>query len=233
MRRTEINRIIEDAEAFFAQHHFVLPPFAAWTGADWKNDAVDKQEIIDCELGWDVTDFGRGDFFREGLLLVTLRNGLLDSPVYPKPYAEKIMIVREKQLTLMHCHVHKTEDIINRAGGILVFELHNRRGEKELSDTPVVLRRDGVGVAVPAGSRIRLAPGESITLTPGVFHQFWAEEGRGDVMVGEVSAVNDDHNDNVFYYEQLRFPEIVEDAAPYRLLVGDYASLRSGSRRAC
>ena len=41
-------------------------------------------------------------------------------------------------------------------------------------------------------------------------------------MVGEVSAVNDDHNDNLFYEPQMRFPHIEEDQEPRRLLVSDY-----------
>lgn len=222
MKRSEINQLIRDAEAFFEQQNFKLPPFAFWAPDEWKGSRRNIEEIVTCELGWDITDFGRGDFFREGLLLFTLRNGQLNNRSYPKPYAEKIMISREGQVTLMHCHVNKTEDIINRAGGKLFFELYNRRGEADLADTPVELQRDGVRITLPAGSRISLDPGESITLEPGVFHQFWAEE--GDVMIGEVSAVNDDHNDNVFHHEQLRFPEIEENEAPYRLLVGDYSS---------
>lgn len=222
MKRSEINQLIKDAEQFFHQHGFKLPPFASWNLDDWKRRQGDCDEIFTCGLGWDVTDFCRGDFFREGLLLFTVRNGQLNNRTYPKSYAEKIMIGREGQVTLMHCHVNKTEDIINRAGGRLVFELYNRKDDKALADTPVTLQQDGVKVVLPAGGRISLAPGESITLEPNVFHQFWAEKGYGDVMIGEVSSVNDDHNDNVFYHEQLRFPEIVEDEVPYRLLVGDY-----------
>ena len=229
MKRSEINKLIKDAVKFFEKHNFNLPPFAFWSQEQWRQNNGKIDEIINCELGWDVTDFGRGNFFREGLLLFTIRNGLLDSRDYPKTYAEKIMISREDQLTLMHCHVNKTEDIINRGGGKLVFELYNRTDENDLADTPVVLQRDGVKVTIPAGGRIYLSPGESITLTPGVFHQFWAEKDSGDVLIGEVSSVNDDHNDNVFYHEQLRFPEIAEDEVPYRLLVGDY-SMKKNSR---
>jgi D-lyxose ketol-isomerase len=231
MRRSEINQLIREAEQFFQQHHFVLPSFAAWNATDWKKENENINEIITCSLGWDVTDFGHGDFMREGLLLFTIRNGCLNHPVYSKPYAEKIMIAREDQLTLMHCHLHKTEDIINRGGGRLVFKLYNRKGEKDLADTPVILQQDGIKVSLPAGSQICLTPGESITLTPGIFHQFWAEKGTGDVMIGEVSSVNDDHRDNVFYYPQLRFPEIIEDEAPYRLMIGDYFSLNPKSEK--
>ena len=222
MKRSEINREIRRAEEFFASFQFKLPPFAAYTPADWARHGDEIAEILDCELGWDLTDFGRGDFRREGLLLFTIRNGKIGSKKYPKPYAEKIMISRSEQVTLMHCHVSKTEDIINRGGGRLVFELFNRKGDAvELDDTPVTVSRDGEAVTIPAGGKLILEPGQSITLTPGLFHKFYGEKGS-DVMIGEVSAVNDDHNDNVFYEPLRRFPLIEEDEAPYRLLVGDY-----------
>ena len=177
-----------------------------------------------------VTDFGRGNFPKEGLLLFTIRNGLAGSSVYTKPYAEKIMISRSEQVTLMHCHVSKTEDIINRGGGRLIFELYNRRGDAvELDYTPVTVSRDGERITVPAGTKLFLEPGQSLTLTPNLFHKFYGELG-GDVMVGEVSAVNDDHNDNIFLEPQLRFPVIEEDEPPYRLLVSDLSQLRAGDR---
>ena len=45
----------------------------------------------------------------------------------------------------------------------------------------------------------------------------------GKVLVGEVSKVNDDVNDNRFLKPTGRFPEIEEDEPPLHLLVGDYA----------
>lgn len=222
MKRSEINREIKKAEAFFASFNFKLPKFASWTLEDWDKHGDEIQEIFDCELGWDLTDFGRGDFAKDGLLLFTIRNGIMGSEKYSKPYAEKLMISRSEQVTLMHCHVYKQEDIINRGGGRLVFELYNRKGDTlELDDTPVELVRDGEKLIIPAGGKLILEPGESITLCQNVFHKFYAEKGS-DVMIGEVSCVNDDHNDNVFHEPQLRFPVIEEDEAPYRLLVCDY-----------
>jgi D-lyxose ketol-isomerase len=70
---------------------------------------------------------------------------------------------------------------------------------------------------------VRLTPGESITLYQGLYHKFYGETGKGKVLVGEVSAVNDDHADNRFYEEAGRFPEILEDEPPQHLLVSDYA----------
>ncbi|MBE6404357.1 MAG: D-lyxose/D-mannose family sugar isomerase [Lentisphaerae bacterium] len=223
MKRSEINREIRAAEEFFAMHNFKLPKFAAWSMSDWeKQDKDEISEIFDCNLGWDITDFGRGDFRNYGLMLFTIRNGITGSEKYPKKYAEKIMISRSNQITLMHCHVLKTEDIINRGGGRLVFELFNRKGDTtDLDDTPVKLVLDGRKITVPAGGKVLLEPGESLTLTPNVFHQFYAEEGS-DVLIGEVSSVNDDHTDNLFYEPQLRFPGVEEDEPIYRRTVMDY-----------
>ena len=72
---------------------------------------------------------------------------------------------------------------------------------------------------------IRLQPGESITLYPGVYHSFWGEEGCGKILVGEVSKVNDDRTDNHFLEKTGRFPEIEEDEAPLYLLYQDYAEM--------
>ena len=53
---------------------------------------------------------------------------------------------------------------------------------------------------------------------------------RGRVLLGEVSVVNDDVNDNRFHQPVGRFPEVEEDEPPHRLLVGDYANLaRTGT----
>lgn len=223
MKRSEINNEIRKAEEFFASFSFKLPKFASYTLEDWKKlDKSKVKEIFDCNLGWDITDFGRGNYEKEGLFLFTIRNGNIQMPEYTKMYAEKIMISRSEQVTLMHCHETKCEDIINRGGGNLVFELYNRvAGTTELADTPVTVVKDGEKLIIPAGEKIVIAPGESLTLTPNLFHKFYAEKGS-DVMIGEVSFVNDDHTDNVFHQPQLRFPIIEEDEAPYRLLVGDY-----------
>lgn len=225
MKRSEINAHIAAAEAFFASNGFRMPPFAQWTPADWKKVGKDDH-IIKSNLGWDLTDFGRGQYDKMGLMLFTTRNGLLKDLAKGRGivYAEKIMISKKDQLTLMHRHVYKTEDIINRAGGVLAIELammapDGGRDEK----APVKYISDGIWKEVPAGTVARFQPGESITLFPGVYHAFWAE--KADVMIGEVSSVNDDNTDNFFTEEVARFPAIEEDVDPTRLIVGDYAKL--------
>lgn len=176
-------------------------------------------------LGWDITDFGSGDFYKRGLFLFTLRNGKLN--VDRKPYAEKIMIVGENQETPMHYHWYKMEDIINRGGGNLVIELYNSTPDNGFDVTDVRCKKDGVSVVVPAGGKVILAPGESITLEQGVYHRFYGEEGRGKVLVGEVSMVNDDSTDNCFYESVGRFPSVEEDVEPLHLLVSDYKKFLS------
>ena len=224
VKRSEINEIIKDAKAFFDEMKFTLPPVAFWSPEQLKEAGPAIQEILDCGIGWDLTDFGFGDFKKKGLLLFTMRNGSLTDKRYPKTYAEKIMIVGEGQLTLTHYHWNKTEDIINRGGGNLIIKGNNASVDDKLADTPVMFRQDGVSHTVPAGSQVSLEPGESITLTPRLYHEFWGEPGRGTVLVGEISATNDDSADNCYLEPQLRFPEIEEDEPPVHLLVGDYKS---------
>jgi D-lyxose ketol-isomerase len=221
MKRSEINQILKEAKTFMADKQFALPPWAYWTVSDWKKNKNDAQEITTNMLGWDITDFGSGDFLKRGLFLFTIRNGKLN--VDKKPYAEKIMIVEESQETPMHYHWSKMEDIINRGGGNLVIELFNSKNGTEFSSTSVHFKTDGITRTVAAGGKVVLTPGESICLEQGVYHRFYGEAGKGTVLVGEVSMVNDDANDNCFYETIGRFPVIEEDEEPLHLLVSDYS----------
>lgn len=223
MKRSEINRILADAEAFFAGFRYVLPPFAAWSEDDWRQRSAEAGGILQRRLGWDITDFGRGDFARFGLVLFTVRNGRPADLARGRGsvYAEKAMIVRRDQVTPMHRHDVKTEDIINRGGATLALKLYTRDADGGLDHAaPVVVETDGVVRRLGPGDILRLGPGESVTLEPTVFHAFWAE--GGDVFVGEVSTVNDDVTDNVFAEPIARFPTIEEDEPARRRLVGDY-----------
>jgi D-lyxose ketol-isomerase len=220
MKRSEINRILVDAEAFMNEKQFKLPPWATWSPQDWKKNKEYAIEIIENMLGWDITDFGSGEFYKRGLFLFTIRNGKFN--VDKKPYAEKIMIVEENQETPMHYHWSKMEDIINRGGGNLVIELYNTTADNQLDFTPVKFKTDGICRTAEAGGKVILTPGESICLEQGMFHRFYGEEGKGKVLVGEVSMVNDDTSDNCFFEPIGRFPVIEEDEAPVHLLVSDY-----------
>jgi len=221
MRRSEINKRIVDAEAFFDSMLFRLPPWSRRKPAEWKGRREFESEIFDNMLGWDLTDFGSGDFDRRGLLLFTLRNGKVGGDA--KPYAEKAMIVGEGQETPLHFHWSKMEDIIVRGGGRLAMQLWAATADEGLSSESVRFRVDGVSRELPAGGMLVLSPGESVCLEPQVYHRFYAEPGSGRVLAGEVSAVNDDLSDNRFHESVGRFPEIEEDEAPYRLLVSDYS----------
>ncbi len=225
MRRSEINGRIRDAERFFAEMRFHLPPWAFRKPEEWAGRRGIESEIFGAGLGWDLTDFGSGDFPARGLLLFTLRNGIPRGGTATKPYAEKIMIVDEDQETPLHFHWSKTEDIIVRGGGRLVLQLFASNPDETLSRDPVSFGVDGVARTLPAGGRVILSPGESICLVPGLYHRFYGEKGSGRVLVGEVSAVNDDASDNRFHEGVGRFPRIDEDEEPFRLLVCDYPAL--------
>ncbi|MDR1288200.1 MAG: D-lyxose/D-mannose family sugar isomerase [Treponema sp.] len=222
MRRSEINGYIREAKEFIKEMNFFLPPFAFWSPEDWRQKGSEYGEIRKNQLGWDLTDFGGGSYEKLGLFLFTIRNGNTHHPSCKKTYAEKILLVRPGQLTPYHFHRGKMEDIINRGGkGPLNVQVYCSAGEKELdrsSRVPVAV--DGRNYLAEPGSVIRLLPGESITLFQGVFHQFWPEDAQ--LLLGEVSMVNDDHADNFFLEERGRFPDITEDEAPLHLLVSDY-----------
>lgn len=222
MKRSEINAIMRDADEFIRAYGFHLPPFAYWTPEQWSAQDARAREIVDHHLGWDITDFGSGAYDRVGLFLFTVRNGVVDNlkTMQGKLYAEKIMLVGVDQITPLHFHWLKTEDIINRGGGKLVIQLYNSTAQDGLADTEIHVSTDGVERVVPAGGKVVLEPGESITLTPRLYHTFWGEGER--VLVGEVSSVNDDNTDNRFFEPVGRFPQIKEDQAPLHLLVNDY-----------
>ena len=223
MKRTEVNRILKDTIEFLEQMKFYLPPFAFWTSKDWEDKGHEADEIIDNLLGWDITDFGKGNFSRFGLVLFTLRNGNNGNPKYTKPYAEKIMIAEENQKTPMHFHFKKMEDIINRGGGNVLLELYNSTDDEQLDkNKPVRVSLDGIVKEFSPGEIIRLTHGESITLPQGVYHTFYAEDGKGKVLMGEVSQVNDDKTDNRFLEPIGRFPEIEEDKVPLHYLCFEY-----------
>lgn len=221
MKRSEVNRLMREAWAFFDLHRFRLPAWASWSPEQWRAAGPECAEVARHGLGWDITDFGGGDFPRLGLLLFTIRNGQPGNPA-TKPYCEKIMIVRQGQLTPYHYHRAKVEDIINRGGGNLVIEVANSAPDGGLADTPVTVSVDGVSRTVPARGRIILTPGESITLPQLLYHAFWGEEDKGHVLVGEVSAVNDDAADNFFLEPVGRFPAIEEDEPALHPLCTEY-----------
>ena len=85
---------------------------------------------------------------------------------------------------------------------------------------------DGCRQTHMPGSQLRLTPGESICLTPGLYHSFWGERGFGDVLVGEVSSVNDDEHDNHFLQPIDRYNTIEEDEPAVLVLCNEYTLFR-------
>lgn len=223
MKRSQINAIMRSAEEFIRGRGFYLPPFAFWTPGQWRARGRESAEIVNNQLGWDITDFGSGDFDRVGLFMFTIRNGIPENwkTLKGKLYAEKILIVQDRQITPMHFHWSKAEDIINRGGGRLAVQLFNSTADDSLADTQVEVSTDGVARTLKAGDIIRLEPGESITLPTRLYHKFWAEGGK--LLLGEVSLVNDDRTDNRFLEPVGRFPAIEEDEPPLYLLYADYS----------
>jgi len=221
MKRSELNKLIRDAIRFVEGRGIPLPPFAHWKLEDWQNFDPNAQEIVDNMLGWDITDFGSGDFYKVGLLIFTFRNGNFNDRVkYPKMYAEKLLLVGKNQELPYHFHWSKMEDIINRGGGDLEMQVYNSRENGDFDDSDVHLTMDGVKVAVPAGGTIVLKPGQSVTLLPGQYHCWKAV--NEPVMLFEVSSTNDDNVDNRFHSAKGRFPSIEEDTVPEYLIFRDY-----------
>jgi D-lyxose ketol-isomerase len=188
MKRSAINRAFREASACFARHGWALPPHPRW----------------------DITDFGLGNFQRNGLVLVNLA----DEP----EYCEKLMFARLGQATPCHTHARKKEDVICRAGE-LTLKLWPMRPSPG-TDLPgsFAVGIDGQAVSIRTGEDLVLGAGSRVTLVPGTWHSFWPSS--AECIIGEVSTRNDDVADNIFLDRSVgRFPEIVEDEpAAVRLL---------------
>ena len=108
MKRSEINKALKELEAMCAREHCYLPPFCNFTPEEWKTKGHEYDEVRDCMLGWDITDYGLGDFDKVGMSLITIRNGnrkMADK--YPKVYAEKLLYMKEGQYSPNHFHWYK------------------------------------------------------------------------------------------------------------------------------
>ena len=228
MKRSEINKALRELEAMCVKYHCYLPPFCHFTPQEWQQKGHEYDEVRDCMLGWDITDFGMGNFDEKGFSLITIRNGNRKrAEEYPKVYAEKLLYLKEGQYALNHFHWYKTEDIINRGGGNVLIRVYNSLPNEEIDyKSDVTVTTDGHTYTVPAGTQIRLTPGESLFIKQRMYHDFEVEEGTGPVLLGEVSQCNDDNNDNRFATPAGRFPAIEEDEPPYRLLCNEYPSAK-------
>lgn len=226
MKRSEINDILLRGDEFIRSFGYVMPPFAYWSPDEMRARKADIQPLIDGMFGWDITDYGAGKFDEMGLFLFTTRNGRQEDLKRGGGmcYAEKIMISRKDQLSPMHSHWLKAEDIINRGGATLAIQLYGSAEDGAFDETAGgTVYCDGIRRDFAPGEVLKFAPGESVTLMPGDWHAFWGE--GGDVLIGEVSTVNDDNTDNWFREPIGRFADIDEDVDPVHLLASDYARL--------
>ena len=106
-------------------------------------------------------------------------------------------------------------------GAKLVLQLFAAAPDGSIDrNAPVSVPVDDQMRTLAAGGHLALRPGESVTLMPSVWHAFWGD--GGDVLIGEVSSVNDDHADNIFEQPIGRFAQVTEDTTPLHLLVSDY-----------
>lgn len=225
MKRSEIDAAIDMAMERLNEFKIKLPMFGYWTPADFGKNKDKLDRIKSRMLGWDVTDFGSGDFENCGAVLFTVRNGDKNDKELRAPYAEKYIILDDKneQEIPLHYHMAKTEDIINRGGGIMVVEMYKKGADGKLdTENDFEVYMDGVRYTKKPGEKIEVTPGNSITIEPYMFHKFYPKKGEGMLVAGEVSRVNDDDCDNVFAVEMERFCGIKEDAPQKYVLVNEY-----------
>lgn len=230
MKRSAINRAIRRAEDLLATHHWTLPVWGRWTAEDFREDPETARYLARHQMGWDVTDFGSGRFEEIGLVLFCLRNGIVGGEG-EITYAEKLLVVEEGQVTPSHLHRAKMEDIINRAGGVLVIEFCPADAGGAIIERDLTVLVDGIATTLKPWEKLRLEPGQGVTIPAGLYHRFYGEQGHGVVLVGEVSKVNDDQTDNYFLDPIGRFSSIEEDEAPVRLLWNEAASESRDTRQ--
>ncbi len=225
MKRSQIEHAISYAKDFIAGQNVHLPMFASWDLETWRRMKPQLATVIKTMRGWDVTDFGSGDFDHMGAVLFTIRNGVPDTDI-GCPYAEKLIFMREGQELPLHFHFSKTEDIINRNGGVLRIQVYNSLPDGEVDmEGDVRVLTDGLEQWVKAGDTVDILPGNSMTIYPGLYHRFLTKPGSGDLLVGEVSKINDDHTDNRFAIQRPRFSKIEEDAPLTVPLCNEYEQL--------
>jgi len=228
MKRSEINNALVWAKDLLEMNKIKLPPFGYWTMDEWHEKAEHLSTIKDVMLGWDITDYGMDKFEELGAVLFTLRNGSLTDNTVGVPYAEKLIILKDGQRLPNHYHASKTEDIINRGGGVLAIKLYNSLENGDVDyDSDVQVDLDGVRHTFKAGEEVHVTPGESITLRPYCYHLFWAKEGMGDLICGEVSSINDDNIDNYNAEPVARFSTVEEDEPILHPLCNEYGSVLS------
>ena len=210
MKRSEINRSIQEAKILLEEYKWSLPKWAYWSKSNYESNPKLSEYLRNHQMGWDVTDFGRENFKKEGIVLFCIRNGMQDIK-NEKPYAEKLLFMQDGQVIPFHSHKIKLEDIINRGGANLVLEFVKVDDQKNPLEDEIEVTIDGEIKKIKPYEPLVLQRGESVTVDRNVYHKFYAEKGNGVAMAGEVSQVNDDKKDNYFLEPVGRFAKIEED----------------------
>jgi D-lyxose ketol-isomerase len=167
--------------------------------------------------------WGSNDFANTGATIFTLRNGYVYDSNIGVPYAEKIIIMNEGQTIPTHFHFKKTEDIINRGNGVLCVKLYNSNPDESIDEqSSPRIKCDGIWKTFKPGETFEVLPGNSITMTPRLYHAFWAKKGAGTLVCGEVSSINDDNIDNRFLPPMPRYADIEEDDPIRYILCNEY-----------
>ena len=202
MKRSAINAIMRESEAFMRSFGFILPPFSRWSPDEMRARKGEIDGITGASLGWDITDFGLGDFEQTGLFLFHRAQ---------RPLCRSAARTR-------HALCRKGDDRPQGSGDANApasseGRRHHQSRRRHAGDRAVWRYRrpvrpvqgtrvatDGIWRELAPGHKLRLSPGESVTLMPGDWHAFWGE--GADVFVAEVSTVNDDNTDNIFETRQ-------------------------------
>ena len=226
MKRSQINAAIDLAQRALREYGVRLPGYAYWSPEDWRNAGPEYARVTRNGLGWAVTDFGQGDFDRMGITMFDVRNGNVERLEEGTPYGEKIFVLKAGQRLPYHFHWKKTEDIISYHGGTLMIQLYNAREDETMDESsPGVAWFDGVRRTFEAGEVFEIPHGCSVTITPKLYHRFWAKDGAGVLIGGEISTISVPKTDNRFGGNARRFVPIEEDEAPRHLLNIDYPQL--------
>lgn len=222
MKRSFIDARIDAMQALCEAHGLPLPPFARWGEQEFRDNPDASARISARGLGWNVVEFRPGAFEAEGLTLFTLRMGDWRDLETKRGrlYAEKAIMSLDGQRAPHHYHVVKTEDIVNRGGARFVVELFTVDSSGAPTKDRFRVVKDAAVLDLGPGDRVRLEPGESLTLEPYVAHAFWAE--GGTALAAEVSLANDDRTDNYFVPPLAPMAPIDEDAPARHVTVRDY-----------
>ena len=210
MKRSDINAAISEAKDMIDKYSWVLPKWGYWSKEEYNNNPILKSYLKDHQMGWDVTDFGKGEFEKKGITLFCIRNGIQGNND-DKPYAEKLLFMKEGQEIPFHSHKVKLEDIINRGGGELAIEFLEVDSNQIELNSKIDVLVDGEIVSIAPREPLILKRGQSVTVERNIYHRFYSVEGSGMVMAGEVSQVNDDNKDNYFLESVGRFSLVDED----------------------